>query len=93
MPELRYDPIRRTWVVIAEGRGRRPNDFPGPARTGDEDSVGCPFCPGHEGMTPPEVFAERGQDTSPDVPGWTIRIFANKFPAFAADRDSCLFEG
>lgn len=35
----------------------------------------CPFCPGSEASTPPEVLAYRGRQ------GWEIRVVPNKFPA------------
>ncbi|MCD6094014.1 MAG: DUF4931 domain-containing protein [Candidatus Omnitrophica bacterium] len=41
----------------------------------------CPFCPGNEAMTPPEVFAFREEGTSRDKPGWRVRVVPNKFPA------------
>src|SRR2546427_4874791 len=40
----------------------------------------CPFCEGHETMTPPEVLAYR-DGGKPDGPGWSIRCVPNKFPA------------
>ncbi|GAB4143460.1 MAG: galactose-1-phosphate uridylyltransferase [Planctomycetota bacterium] len=41
----------------------------------------CPFCPGNEAMTPPEVDAVRAPGSAPDGPGWTVRAFPNKYPA------------
>jgi UDPglucose--hexose-1-phosphate uridylyltransferase len=43
----------------------------------------CPFCQGQEAQTPPEVDAVRDADTPADRPGWTVRAFANKYPAAA----------
>ncbi len=40
----------------------------------------CPFCPGNEERTPPEVLAYR-DDGSPNTPGWSVRVVPNKFPA------------
>jgi UDPglucose--hexose-1-phosphate uridylyltransferase len=82
MPELRKDPIVGRWVIIATDRSRRPIDFPverEPPRAGI-----CPFCPGQEGKTPPELLAHRPPDgpaARRDVPGWSLRVFPNKFPA------------
>ena len=56
MPELRKDPITGRWVIISTDRARRPSDF-------KQESVVmtgtrfCPFCPGNEDKTPPEVLA------------------------------------
>ena len=57
----------------------------------------CPFCAGHETMTPPEVLALRGDSGAPNTPGWNVRVVPNKFPAlrhdgtFRCERDG-LFE-
>lgn len=40
----------------------------------------CPFCPGSEHRTPPEVLSFRANGT-PDQPGWSLRVVPNKFPA------------
>lgn len=34
----------------------------------------CPFEPGNEALTPPEVCAFRYQDTEPNKPGWWVRV-------------------
>jgi UDPglucose--hexose-1-phosphate uridylyltransferase len=80
--ELRQDPLAGGWVAITAGRAARPEAFladEGPAR----GPLGCPFCPGNEHLTPPEVWADREPGTSPDQPGWRVRVVPNKFPAFA----------
>jgi UDPglucose--hexose-1-phosphate uridylyltransferase len=76
--ELRKDYILDRWVIIATGRGKRPEQFktdddiyandPGPEK--------CFFCPGNEEKTPPEIG--RIKD---DKGGWKLRWFTNKFPA------------
>ena len=55
MPELRRDPVTGRWVIISTDRQKRPNDF----RLERAAAIGrehCPFCAGHEAMTPPEVL-------------------------------------
>ncbi len=84
MQELRQDPVTGRWVVIAPIRGKRPKEYeqtpkPLPSITAEE----CPFCPGNEHLTPPEVYAVRDVDSEPDKPGWQIRVVPNKFPAFS----------
>lgn len=84
MPELRQDPLSGRWVVIATGRAKRPEAFvPGerPAPLASHDPT-CPFCPGNEAETPPEVLAHRSSDGRPDGPGWELRVVTNKFAAF-----------
>jgi UDPglucose--hexose-1-phosphate uridylyltransferase len=84
MPELRHDPLRQCWVSIAVERGMRPSDFVKPA---DETSRGsfCPFCPGNEHVTPPEVYALRPDGSPPDGPGWELRVVPSKFRALARE--------
>ncbi len=79
MPELRRDPVIGRWVIISTERGKRPDDFKlekHPPRGGF-----CPFCEGNEDKTPPEVMAFRDPLTTPNSPGWKVRVVPNKFPA------------
>ena len=72
MSELRKDPVTGRWVIISTERGRRPSDFSipkNPAKTGF-----CPFCPGNEDKTPPEIMAFRPQGTPANTSGWTLRV-------------------
>jgi UDPglucose--hexose-1-phosphate uridylyltransferase len=86
MPELRKDPIVGRWVIIATERARRPHDFK-VERELPKSGV-CPFCPGHEDKTPPEILAYRPADgpaARANAPGWSLRVFANKFPALMVE--------
>jgi UDPglucose--hexose-1-phosphate uridylyltransferase len=66
--------------VVAPGRSRRPGAQGRTTRIAD--AATCPFCEGHEEMTPPEVQAfGRPEGAAPDSPGWTVRVVPNKFPA------------
>lgn len=79
VPELRKDPIVGRWVIISTDRAKRPTDF---VREAVKPKGGfCPFCPGNESKTPPEVLAYRPSGTGRDTPGWTVRVVPNKFPA------------
>ena len=83
MPQLRKDPIVDQWVVVAAERGHRPTDFKPEA---EPPSGGfCPFCPGNENRTPPEIMAIGRNGTAPDTPGWKVRVIPNKFPALAIE--------
>jgi UDPglucose--hexose-1-phosphate uridylyltransferase len=76
--EIRRD-LRGEAVIVSPGRAHRPNDF----RDDSQDRGGnCPFCPGHEGQTPPETDAFRGDGSAPDSPGWSVRVVPNRYPAF-----------
>jgi len=59
--ELRKDPTRGDWVLI------RP---PGESDGGAE----CPYCPGNEHLTGPEIAAYRKEGSAPGTPGWTVRV-------------------
>lgn len=78
MSELRYDEASGDWVIVAPSRALRPHDpvpcasagRPSPSRVPD-----CPFCPGNEAMTPPELWR------STDAAGhWKQRLVPNLFP-------------
>ena len=57
MPDLRRDPVTGRWVIISTERAKRPQEFiREPVRF---KSAHCPFCPGHEASTPPEILAYR----------------------------------
>lgn len=80
MPELRKDPVIGRWVIIATERSKRPDEFGSLEEKIQKDGP-CPFCPGHEDKTPPEILAYREPGTLPDKPGWRLRVVSNKFPA------------
>jgi UDPglucose--hexose-1-phosphate uridylyltransferase len=78
MPEIRKDYATPTWVVFSAARSQRPGAFRNSKDATPKES--CPFCEGHESMTPPEVLAYRDSGRR-DGPGWSIRCVPNKFPA------------
>ncbi len=82
-PEFRRDPVTGRWVIVAPERSLRPMALEGAEprhRAGREDRP-CPFCTGQEHDTPNEVFAIRSPGTSPDSPGWQLRVVPNMYPA------------
>jgi UDPglucose--hexose-1-phosphate uridylyltransferase len=84
LPELRRDPITARWVIIATDRQKRPTDF----RVERTTLIGgehCPFCPGHESFTPPEILAYRQNGSAPNTAGWDVRVVPNKFPALQVE--------
>ena len=81
MSELRKDPVLGRWVIIAAERGKRPSDYPRtPPRTRTEKDV-CPFCPGNEALTPPEICVFPPEENPTQSSGWSIRVVPNKYPA------------
>jgi len=79
MAEFRRDPVDGKWVIIApERRKRFAATAPGPEVPTPLEK--CPFCPGNEAMTPPEIFAFRGAAGKRDQPGWRVRVIPNRAP-------------
>jgi len=81
MPELRKDPVLGRWVIISTERAKRPKDFKSAPEKKKITPKECPFCPGNEVATPPEIFAIRRDNSESNTPGWTLRVIPNKFPA------------
>jgi len=82
MPELRKDYVTDTWVVFSTVRSKRPGDFRIHGKMTDPDR--CPFCYGHEYMTPPEILAYR-KEGPPNSSGWWIRCVPNAYPALQVE--------
>jgi UDPglucose--hexose-1-phosphate uridylyltransferase len=84
MPELRQNRFTKEWVIIATERAKRPEELIRKRELKEVPSFvpGCPFCPGNENLTPPEILrlppgAGDGQ--------WDVRVIPNKFAALARD--------
>ena len=76
VPEIREAP-GAPWVIIAPNRSDRIAAFAGgPAIT----PADCPFCPGHEAETPPEITR------TADGSAWRMRVAPNKYPAIGQPR-------
>ena len=84
MSELRKDPITGRWVIISTERRKRPNDFRLESVEITPDPS-CPFCEGHEAMTPHEIFAIRRHGGHADSPGWDLRVVPNQFPVLRVE--------
>jgi len=84
MRAFRIDPVTGRLVILATDRQLRPRDFV-VERASAIGRETCPFCPGHEAMTPPEVLADRPGAGAHDTPGWDVRVVPNKFPALSMD--------
>ncbi len=87
MPQLRQDIITGRWVAVATERAKRPDSFTQAAKEAVAANAVCPFCAGHERMTPPEVFAYRADGSAPDTPGWSLRVVPNLFAAFQLEAE------
>lgn len=92
MTEIRRDPLRGHWTIIAGDRAKRPSDFQRAAQPAERKTA-CPFCPGNERLTPHEVTAVRPQGDPADSPGWTVRVIPNKYPAVRSDAEGAIETG
>ncbi len=85
MPEVRHNPLTGDQVIVAPERATRPN-APRPQGTREQHLTfdpSCPFCPGNEKRTPPELFRHPALPES--GPDWQVRVVPNKYPAFHGD--------
>ena len=79
MSILRKDPVSGGWVIIAEERSGRPPDYCAVNISPETEGKLCPFCEGHESATPNEIYAFRNNGSTPNGPGWSLRVIPNKF--------------
>lgn len=64
-------------VLVSPERGERPGAWGQPAADAAPVEAPCPFCPGNEEETPPELSRH-------DAGGrWTSRVVPNKYPAIS----------
>lgn len=85
MSQLRQDILTGRWVILATDRQERPNEFKMTSASGS-DPAQCPFCPGHEEQTTPEILATGRPEPEKDHPSyWRIRVFENMYPALSPE--------
>ena len=79
MSELRQNFMTKEWVVISSERAKRPDQMAvhRPAKPAVSYSPSCPFCPGNESQTPPEILRLHNGD------GWKARVVPNKYSALS----------
>ncbi len=77
-PSILHDPATGRPILMAPRRQKRTIHT-----AAEASSSTCPFCTGNEGQTPEELTAVRPPDTEPGSPGWSVRAFANLYPAAA----------
>ncbi len=76
--ELRQDLVTGDWVVVSAIRGKRPHEFVKQEETAHEEEGECLFCdPVASGQEKDTLIYETADG------GWSLRVFPNKFPAFA----------
>jgi UDPglucose--hexose-1-phosphate uridylyltransferase len=74
--ELRKDPATGKWVLV------RPRATQGSASRPEV----CPFCPGNEHLTPPEIAAYRSPGES-GKSNWEVRVIPEQDPYFFIEED------
>jgi UDPglucose--hexose-1-phosphate uridylyltransferase len=85
MTELRQNMATKEWVVIANERVKRPDDYvtaqkPVMAKSQPAYDPDCPFCPGNE-----ELDLEIA--CYPTTGPWRTRVVSNKYPALSVEID------
>lgn len=83
---MRKDPVTGRWVIISTDRSKRPSDF-SRERANIKGEEFCPFCPGNESKTPPEIQAYRHSENGRNGSSWHLRVIPNKFPALGIEGD------
>ena len=78
MNDVRHDPVTGRVVIMAAGRATRPHTLAQAQPDEDRGPESCPFCPGHESQTPPEIL--RTGEGAAGEPGWRVRVFPNLYP-------------
>ncbi|MDP6467351.1 MAG: DUF4921 family protein [Pirellulaceae bacterium] len=78
MSELRQDPFTDRWVVIAQNRAERPQEFA--QNETRRNAIDCPFCVGNEAETPTAVAIYK-ENPGADRSDWQLRVVPNKYPA------------
>jgi UDPglucose--hexose-1-phosphate uridylyltransferase len=77
--ELRQDLVTGDWVVIAIGRGKRPEDFASKSteEAREDPNKLCFFCHPEETGQEKDVLMYQREDGD-----WSLRVIPNKYPAF-----------
>jgi UDPglucose--hexose-1-phosphate uridylyltransferase len=75
--ELRKDPATGKWVLV---RPRVSNN-------GGASQSTCPFCPGNEHLTPPEIAVYRPPAGGSGRADWEVRVVPERDPYFFIEED------
>ncbi len=73
--ELRKDPTSGRWVLVQNRTSRA------------SDGTRCPFCPGHEAETPPEIAAYRSDGQPANSSEWLVRVIPERAPLLQIEGD------
>src|SRR3989338_3883393 len=79
--ELRLDLVSNDWVIIATGRGRRPETFSPKKRAQKPASAkNCPFCQ-------PQILEKAILKYGESKNDWSVMVMPNDYPVFAQGED------
>lgn len=85
MTEIRKDPFTEQWIIT--GTENEQEFFISLASQEKTEWKICPFCPGNEKVSGKEIYAVRTPGTSPDTPGWEVRVVPSKQAALQIETD------
>lgn len=86
MSEMRYDPIRGKWVLIAEDRGERGDYFLTESEKDPYEKGNCPFCAGNEDQLGKILYAVKDEDKH--FGEMIVKVIPNKYPLFTVEKIS-----
>src|SRR4051812_41971920 len=75
MPEFRFEPLTRRWIITGGDRDARPNEYSDSFVK--RSDITCPFCGGNEDQTPAALLEMHSANGGT----WTVRVVPNKYPA------------
>jgi UDPglucose--hexose-1-phosphate uridylyltransferase len=78
MSTMRKNNFTNRWVIVADGDGLQPTNLH--FKKFERWTDFCPFCKNNESATPAEIFAIRNRISSPNGPGWSVRVVPNSLP-------------
>ncbi len=82
--QLRKDPVTGRWVIVNQESPTLEFSVPKNVKS----SKTCPFCPGQEAMTPPEILSHARKPGAKNASEWQIRVVPNKFPALRIEENN-----
>lgn len=75
MPEFRFEPLTRRWIITGGDRDSRPNEYCD--NVVKRSDLTCPFCGGNEDQTPAALLELPNGSSGT----WSVRVVPNKYPA------------
>jgi len=80
--ELRYDPIKNRWTIVAAERKQRPDEFivPSPPTNKPDKPLECPFERGQEHRMPPEILSIPKPGSQGGTGEWQVRVVPSRLP-------------